>query len=689
MAERSADGAGQDGAGQDGPIEQFRRLLKQLGAQRVAVAAVLLVVALLAAGLSWKIPLLHDAENGLYDVRTSLFAPATDTDKRVTLVVYTADTNRKTGKISPVDRTILAHALAQIDKLGAKGVGIDILFDSPQPDDALLQSTLKAMKTPVFLAYANNQTNPDAITYEQEQDLKKYIAAVGTPVVGPMSILLETDADAVARRWPHQYAGQNGGLPPVLAMSMTAKQGADADHRFDHYRGPIRFRVPTAKDRPVFDKLPIDLLADPDSAGLVADTIRGRYVLIGGDFSDFDQFDTPFTRTGNPVTGERRMIGVEVHASMLAQVLDHALPPAIPQAVLWLAAALAVALGAATAATRTRPAVLALGVIVQFAGFLAVPFLLQRAGVSTLGLPSVGWVVGWLIAFTAVSSALRAINAAQREFAQGALGKYLPRSVAAEIMRNPERLMLHGEKRKIFAMFSDLEGFTKLTHAVEPEMIARLLNDYLDRLSAVVLQYGGTLDKFVGDAVVAFWGAPIAYPDDGERAARAAYAMYLAGEEFRKAAPEGVPKIGRTRVGLHYGEAIVGNFGGEGRIQYTALGDAMNTAARLEGANKPLDTKVLVSREAMERTGLDWFRPMGRINLRGRATPVDVFEPVPDMSEADRAISAGIISAHDAGDSARVQTLTDTLPQSVKDDAMINLLQRLQQTHKGESYVLG
>lgn len=677
--------AEQEEAVHDGLAERFARTLRQLGAQRVAVAAVLLVVALLAAALSWKIPLLHDAENGLYDVRASLFAPATDTDKRVTLVVYTADTNRKTGKISPVDRTILAKALAQLDKLGAKGIGIDILFDSPQPDDALLQSTLRAMKTPVFLAYANNRTNPDAITFEQEQDLRKYIDAVRTPVVGPMSILLETDADGVARRWPHQYAG----LPPVLAMSMTAKQGADADPRFAHYLGPIRYRVPSAKDRPVFDKLPIDLLADPDSAGLMADTIKGRYVLIGGDFSDFDQFDTVFTRTGNPVNGERRMIGVEVHASMLAQVLDHALPPALPKPALWLAALVAVLLGAGTASTRLRTALLAVGVLIQFAAFLAMPFLLQRAGMDTLGLPSIGWVVGWLIAFTAVSSALRAINAAQREFAQGALGKYLPRSVASEIMRNPERLMLHGEKREIFALFSDLEGFTKLTHAVEPEMIARLLNDYLDRLSAVVLEYGGTLDKFVGDAVVAFWGAPIAYPDDGERAVKAARAMYLAGEEFRKAAPPGVPKIGRTRVGLHYGEAIVGNFGGEGRIQYTALGDAMNTAARLEGANKPLDTTVLVSREAMERSGLDWFRPMGRINLRGRATPVEVFEPVPDMSAEERALGAAIISAHDEGDSARVQSLTANVPESAKDDAMLNLLQRLQQTLKGESYVLG
>lgn len=661
------------------------RGLGQLGVQRTVVALGLIALALFIAFSSWRLPLLRDAEAALYDLRAANFAPPADTDKRVTLVVYTADTNRATGQISPVDRTILAKALTEIDKLGAKGVGIDVLFDSPQDDDDVLRASLKAMQTPVYLAYADNRTNPEAITYEQEQDLKAFQQSVRTDKVGPASILLETDSDGVARRWPKQYPG----LPTLLSLALTEK-GPDADARFATFTGPIRFRVPTATDRPVFDKIPIDLLADPETAPFVADVIKGRYILIGGDFSDFDQFDTPFTRTGNPVTGETRMIGVEVHASMLAQLLDKAwkAPPAV-----WiklLAAVLAVGLGVATAVVQTRTWVLALAVVAQFALFLAVPFLVERAGYDTLDLPATGWLIGWLIAFTAVSSGLRAINAAQREFAQGALGKYLPRSVAAEIMRNPERLSLHGEKREIFCLFSDLEGFTKLTHAVEPEMIARLLNDYLDRLSAVVLEYGGTLDKFVGDAVVAFWGAPIAYPDDGERAVKAAWAMYLAGEDFRRNVPEGVPKIGRTRVGVHYGEAVVGNFGGEGRIQYTALGDAMNTAARLEGANKTLDTKVLVSREAVERTGLDWFRPMGEVVLRGRSTPVQIFEPVPEMPMEQRQLSADLLSAHSAGDRDRVQTLTDNLPDSVQgDEAMMNLIERLRVAHEGENNGLG
>src|SRR3546814_1678783 len=188
-------------------------------------------------------------------------------------------------------------------------------------------------------------------------------------------------------------------------------------------------------------------------------------------------------------------------------------------------------------------------------------------------------------------------------------------------MRSPAQLSLHGERRNIYCVFTDLEGFTKLSHAVTPETVARLLNEYLDRLSDIVLDHGGTIDKFVGDAVVAFWGAPLSRPDDGEKAAAAAVAMFRAGEAFRVDMAEGVPPIGMTRVGLHVGDAIVGNFGGEGRIQYTALGDSMNTASRLESANKSLKTGVLISAEAAATAGRDDLMPMGRVTLRGRARP--------------------------------------------------------------------
>jgi len=170
-----------------------------------------------------------------------------------------------------------------------------------------------------------------------------------------------------------------------------------------------------------------------------------------------------------------------------------------------------------------------------------------------------------------------------------------------------------------------------LSHRLPPDQVATILNAYLDGMCDIVLDHGGTIDKFVGDAVVAFWGAPIARDDDGDRAASALLAMNKFTREFSEKHNVNGAQLGRTRVGLHYGDAVVGNFGGEGRLSYTALGDAMNCAARLEGANKYLKTVALVSEEARSRTTLDLFRPMGRIILSGRATPIVVWEPAPDM----------------------------------------------------------
>jgi adenylate cyclase len=215
-----------------------------------------------------------------------------------------------------------------------------------------------------------------------------------------------------------------------------------------------------------------------------------------------------------------------------------------------------------------------------------------------------------------------------------------------------------------------------------------LLNRYLDLLSDVVLQYGGTIDKFVGDAVVAFWGAPISRPDDGERAARAAYAMWQAGEAFRQTVPEGVPPVGRTRVGLHFGEAIVGNFGGEDRIQYTALGDSMNTASRLEAANKKLKTNVIASAEAATRSGLDWWRPMGRITLRGRSTPVDIFDIVPNLPNGALTHIRALLDRIALGDEKAHRELEALAADSPDDAALNNLVYRMQNSKSGGSYVL-
>ena len=651
------------------------RVVEQVGAPRLIVSALFVLIGIFLARYSWQVPLISDAERALYDVRLMLTTPAAEQDPRVLLVTYTDDTLINTQVRSPLDRRILADALRNLDRMGAKAIAIDVIVDQPTPNDEYLVEAFRAMKTPTFLAFTTAATNQRFIDARQEEFLREFQAKIRTTVVKPTSIEIETDPDGVVRSWPRQPKE----LPPLLARAVTG--GRDSFE--DYFRG-VRFRLPAFEDRPVFAKLPIDLFASPDTAVLMAEQVRGRYVLIGGDILDLDQFETPMKR----ITGERT-IGLEIHANMLTQLLDRVQFGRIPRLAMWVVALLVVAAGGLTALSDAKAWKVGLILIGQAIFFVALPFYLQWQGTDTRFLPAFGWSIGWLLAFAAVGAIVRAIGSQQRRFAQSALGKYLPRDIASEIMRDPERLALHGEKREIFVVFTDLEGFTKLSHAIPPETVALLLNRYLDTLSDVVLRYGGTIDKFVGDAVVAFWGAPISRPDDGERAAKAAWAMYQAGESFRKDVPPGVPAIGRTRVGLHWGEAIVGNFGGEGRIQYTALGDSMNTAARLEAANKPLNSTVLASRAAAERSGLDWWRPLGRVTLRGRATPVEIFEPVPDSTADQRARLQEALTRFDAGDRTVVEELETLASTNVRDAALANLVYRMRHIEPGGSYDLG
>ena len=650
------------------------KIVRRIGVIRLVFTLLFLMIALGVARYSWQIPLAAQAERAYYDLRTIQTAPVAEQDNRIVMIVYNDDTLLNTKKRSPLDRATLARALRNIDAMGAKAIGIDILIDQPQDEDAELVEAFKAMKTPTYLAYADNETNENDIQYNQQQFLDEFQKLIAGPNVKPASIRLETDSDNVARNWP----SQPNTLPPLLASALVP-DNAEAKS----YTGSIRWRLPPAADRPLFTSLPIDLFAGEEIVPAFADQVRGKYVLIGGHIIDADEYETPLRGFyGNA------MYGLEVHAHILAQTLDSQWPASLPSWARWAIAIAAVTGGALSSLIsgawwRTVPSM-----IVQFAVMGYLPYFLQHQGIDTQNLPAFGMGFGWMIAFAASGAAARAVGSEQRKFAQSALGKYLPRDIATQILADPDQLALHGEKREIFVVFSDLEGFTKLSHAIEPEMVAFLLNRYLDMLSEVVLEHGGTIDKFVGDAVVAFWGAPISRPDDGARAARAAYAMWEAGEEFRNSVPEGVPPIGKTRVGLHFGEAIVGNFGGEGRIQYTALGDSMNTAARLESANKQLKSSVMASREAMERSGLDWWRPMGRIILRGRARPVEIFEPVPNLGKSDLGHFTDMMTRLEQGQKDAIEQIAMIARADPKDEALGNLVYRLQHMEAGGSYVL-
>jgi len=657
---------------------RLRRNLRQIGWVRLLATLLFVAAGLYVARFNWEVPLASAAERALYDLRFYRTAERTlEQDPRIVMVTYNDETLQQLGKRSPLDRRMLARALTTIDAMNPRAIGIDILIDQAQPEDGELIAAFRGLRTPTRLAFATNAANPDQVEYWQEAFLRDFLRRLLPGPTRPTSIKTETDlADGVIRRWPRE----DPSLPPLMSNALT-----DAHPEFRGYARSIDFRLPaTGEDDEVtvFANLPIQVVVELGEA--LRPVIEGRYVLIGGDIRDIDQYQTPMT----PFTG-RSMNGMEVHAHMLAQQLDGRMPALIPGWALWLAAILVVAGGMLTGALEMRGWRLALAVLVQVALIALLPFQLQAMDVDTIDLPAFGWGAGWLLAFIGAAAAARAVGSEQRRFAHSALGKYLPPDVANEIMRDPERLALKGEKTQIYALFSDLEGFTKLSHAITPETLSRLLNRYLDLMSDIVLKHGGTLDKFVGDALVTFWGAPIARPDDADRAVRAGREMYEAGEDFRRDASGDVPPIGCTRVGLHRGEAIVGNFGGEGRIQYTALGDAMNTAARLESANKALKTTMLVSDEAKRETSLDFFRPMGRIVLSGRATPVEVWEPVPDMDPVRRAQLNDLWRRFEAGEAGALVQLESIAAADKEDAALQYFVYRIREVGAGGHFVLG
>ena len=682
------------------------RSVREAGKLQLLATVLMLVLALFIARFSWTLPgsdeptpLTSDAERALYDTRAYLAADMVEQDDRIILVVYDDQALINLEQRSPLPRDALAEALGNLDKMGAKAIGIDILFDQPQKDDELLIETLRNMQTPTAVGYANVETNASDIVYEQQVFLEEFMVALEGTNSRPASIRLDNSFGAT-RIWPTIEPD----LPPLLGRAMLEDAGGPVE-AFEGYEGSIVYRRALRAgldemddgagqdqgniEEPLFQSISIELFLDldPAVAEFVAQQIEGKYVLIGGDIVDYDRVETSIT----PWTGFEPA-GLSVHGEIIAQMLDGKVLPQVPEWALWMMAVLVVATAALTAllewpAPKLVPLLLLLAVM-----FVGIPFWLHFNDVDTYGLPAVGWLVGWIIAFTAVTAAARSAGAAQRSFAQGALGKYIPRDIAQQIIDQPELLSLGGEKREIYVLFSDLEGFTKMSHAIPPEMVAKLLNRYLEMLSKVVLDHGGVIDKYVGDAVVAFWGAPIARPDDAERATKAGYAMWQAGEDFRREVAEmdpNLPKIGKTRVGLHFGEAVVGNFGGDTRIQYTALGDSMNTAARLEAANKPLDSNVSASREFIEKSNPDWWVPMGRLVLRGRARPVDIYHPRPDLPEEDRKALAEIAQLSDSKHDVAVQSLEALIARHPDDKALRNYATRIRNLNDGGAYVLG
>jgi adenylate cyclase len=222
--------------------------------------------------------------------------------------------------------------------------------------------------------------------------------------------------------------------------------------------------------------------------------------------------------------------------------------------------------------------------------------------------------------FNRMAKSLRDKHMIERAFSS-----YVAREVADAILKDPEHLVLAGERCDVSVLFCDLRGFTSLAERLPPEQVVLLLNQFYTLAVDSTFKHGGTLDKFLGDGVMAIFGAPIRHPDHASQAVRAAVAMRVAAEELsEKRRREGKLPI-TVGIGVSAGEAVAGTMGTEDRMEYTVVGDSVNLAARLEAEAQP--GQILVSGSTYARVReVVWARSLGLVKLKGKEEPVEAYE---------------------------------------------------------------
>jgi adenylate cyclase len=247
--------------------------------------------------------------------------------------------------------------------------------------------------------------------------------------------------------------------------------------------------------------------------------------------------------------------------------------------------------------------------------------------------------LGAVLSLVGSSLASYATEGRQKRYIKGAFSQYLSPTVIEELIAHPERLALGGERRELTIFFSDVQGFTTISEALSPEDLTGLLNEYLTAMVDIIQEEGGTIDKFEGDAIIAFWNAPLSLPDHAVRGVRAALRCHAKLGEMRPSIRARIGKDMFMRVGMNTGPAVVGNMGSKTRFDYTMLGDQVNLSARLEGINKQFGTYFMISASTREKIGGAFpTRELSRVAVVGRKEPVTVYEPMfPEEFTARRA----------------------------------------------------
>jgi adenylate cyclase len=517
----------------------------------------------------------------------------------------------------PWSRGRHAELVRSLRAAGARTIVLDLIFAEPSADAGADRALALAMGPDVVLAA------DWVVTEESSVALKQFVA--------PLQILtahgareglagVMPDTDGVLRRIPQRPSG----APEVDMLAVRALKTAYGDAAVPavpndaliQYFGPAR-SYPTVS---YYQALEAETMLPP---GIFKDRVVfvgfGQKAAADVTHPQADSFATAYTILTGTLT-----FGAEIHATVFDN-LRHGLwiRPA-PEAISWLGALL-VALLTSQVLRHFHPIRSVIWTVVGLAAILLSSYALLRWGrywVSPV-LPA-----GTLILVAVSRTALSFLQErARRRWVTNAFGHYVSPDMVAQLLENPDRLKLGGETRELTFLFCDLRGFTPISESMQsnPEALTHLVNRIMTALTDCVQAERGTVDKFIGDCLMAFWNAPLDEPDHALRAVRAGIAMARQIERLSvELEGEGLPRIA-VGVGINTGRCVVGNMGSARNFNYTALGDAVNLAARLESASKELGVTIVIGPETARQVGDRLpLRSLGSIKVKGKQDAIEV-----------------------------------------------------------------
>jgi len=636
------------------------------------------------------VPLLGQVELKTYDMRLRALPSAPP--QFVTIAAIDEQSLAKLGRW-PWSRTTFTALAERLDQLGARVIAFDLFF--PERESArvdaqfarAISSTKKVVLGTVFidrqaemrhlgpagLAAARLAIAPQAIaevqaeTFRMDEPYGVLVNIVelqgAATYVGHIDV--PPDADGVVRRAPLIRRFDRRYFPafdvqvartflqkevPTLDIAAYGIAGIRLGERYipldEEGRLLVRHRKPGS-----FAKVSIaDILEQRADPALV----RGRVVLVGNTAVGIgDARVTPYGAT---------LPGVEIRASIIESLLQgDALQRPEWMMVLDIAFMAAAALLLIILLPRlgvTGGGVLAAGVL---AGYVALALYLFRSEGLWLNLVYPTLLIALLFATETLVEYFFTFS--EKRYLKRAFAHYVPPTVVDDLVADTDKLRLGGEKRELTVLFSDIRGFTTLSEAMAPEELVKLMNEYFTVMTEKVFQQRGSLDKYIGDAIMALFGAPVAEPRHAACACRAAIEMVRALQPLRESwRARGIPSID-IGVGINTGPMVVGNMGSASRFNYTVVGDAVNLASRIEHLNKEYGTSILLSEYTYEPVKDEFraAREVDMVRVRGRAQPVRLYELFADdhafawlddyraayavMREGDMLRAAGLFSA--------------------------------------------